>query len=104
MTSTVSPLRAFRIEKLQISAQDAADQLGMHKATYCRLEVGGPRMPKKEHLRAVSKWLRKNKSRVTLDQVLFPEDHAVTIRLSVEPAARGRGARARGARVQRASS
>jgi transcriptional regulator with XRE-family HTH domain len=78
----VSPLRAFRLQVLGKSVEQVADELGIHKATYSRLEIGGERLPKKDLLRKVTAYLDKHKAGLTLEQIVFPEEYTVKLRLA----------------------
>lgn len=85
MKYVVSPLRAFRVGKLNVGLDAAAKACGMSKATYARIEVGGDRMPTKGNLAAVMDWLKQNKAKLTVEQIIFPENYPVRVTMDKLP-------------------
>lgn len=63
-------LREFR-ESIGLSAQDAADAVGIHKATYCRIETGHV-WPSRDVAVNLMRFVRAFGGDLTFDQVLLP--------------------------------
>jgi transcriptional regulator with XRE-family HTH domain len=79
-TLNVSPLRAFRLQILGLSIDDVAAELGIHKSTYSRIELGET-TPTKDNLRAILAYCSKHKANINAEQVIFPEDFMVKMKL-----------------------
>lgn len=74
----VSPLRAFRLQRLGQSVEETAAALKVHKASLARLETGDL-MPSKSFLLRVLAFLKKHKAAITVEQIVLPEQHLVSI-------------------------